>query len=67
VVAVVKATGHPADHVRWEMPLSEAWPYYHAGEVHSGSSFRWPADAEAEAEWLEGIRTRALTLHLRKA
>lgn len=58
---MVQATGYDADHVRWELPLAEAWPYYHAGRMLAGETFRWPEDQAKEAERIEQIRLRALT------
>ena len=54
----MQATGFDADHVRWELPLSEAWPYYHSARLLAGESFRWPQDHQKEEQRLDAIRAR---------
>ena len=55
---MVKATGFDADHVRWELPLSEAWPYYHSERLLAGETFRWPIDHARQEQYLEDLRRR---------
>ena len=54
----VLATRFPEEHfLRWELPLTRGWGYYHAIRVEAGDRFRWPGVRTA-AERLVAERVR---------
>lgn len=58
MVQVVASSGHPAEFVRWEMPLWQAMSYWHAGRVAKGDRFVWPAQKERAREYVASVRER---------
>jgi hypothetical protein len=58
-VAVLMSIGAGTESfIRWELPLSRGWAYYHTARLLDGERCRWPEAATAKAEWLEEVRRK---------
>lgn len=51
MTTIARATGWSESHIRWHLPLSRGWAYYHAQRLHEGERTIWPTALAAEEEW----------------
>jgi hypothetical protein len=58
VTTVARATGWTEHFIRWELPLSRGWAYYHAQRIHEGERTTWPQVFQKEDETFEEIRKK---------
>jgi hypothetical protein len=49
-------TGWPEHYIRWELPLSRGFAYYHAARVLEGERCRWPGQPSAVGKWVNDVR-----------
>ncbi len=45
ILTIASRTGWPEDFLRWRLPLSRGWAYWHAAAIREGIRCRWPAEA----------------------
>lgn len=58
VLAIAASTGWSEYFIRWELPLTRGWSYYHAARLREGEKCVWPETIEREYEWFEKIRRK---------
>jgi len=56
VIVIASKTGWSEDFIRWQLPLSRGWAYYHGARLLEGEDCRWPETRQAVADWLRGVR-----------
>lgn len=64
VVGVSRAMqGGMDDHdIRWNLPLSRGWAYYHAGRLFDGEPMVWPDHRlRRRSRWWDAVRKRFFT------
>ena len=44
VFLLASKTGWAEDFLRWRLPLSRGWAYWHAAVLQSGTPTRWPGE-----------------------
>ena len=58
VIVIASKTGWSEHFIRWDLPLSRGWAYYHGARLLEGERCIWPETRQAAAEWLLGIRSK---------
>ena len=58
VIVIASKTGWSEDFIRWQLPLSRGWAYYHGARLLEGENCRWPETRQAVADWLRGVRRK---------
>jgi hypothetical protein len=53
VIVIASKTGWPERFIRWELPLSRGYAYYHAARVLEGERCRWPGKTGAIGAWVD--------------
>lgn len=58
VMVIASRTGWSEYYIRWELPLSRGWAYYHAARMLDGEAMRFPGGTTQESVWLDSVRER---------
>jgi hypothetical protein len=58
VTVIARATGWSESHIRWHLPLTRGWAYYHAQRLHEGERTTWPAALAAEEDWFDNLQQK---------
>ncbi len=61
-MVIASKSGWSEHFIRWELPLSRGYAYYHAARVLEGERCRWPGAAGPLTRWLDGVRDRVRSL-----
>ena len=56
MLVIASKTGWSEDFIRWQLPLSRGWAYYHAARAMEGERCRWPGRRSAVAQWVDKAR-----------
>ncbi len=56
MIVLASKTGWTEDFIRWHLPLTRGWAYYHAARVMEGERCRWPGRPSAVAKWVDKVR-----------
>ena len=54
-------TGWTESYIRWELPLSRGYAYFHCARLMEGDHTFWPGCADPLEDWIDRIRTWAVT------
>lgn len=49
-------TGWTEEFIRWRLPLSRGYAYFHAARLMEGEDTFWPAASDPVEEWIESVR-----------
>ena len=55
VMVLASRTGWSEQFIRWQLPLSRAWAYYHAANLLDGYRMQWPGAREG---WWQRVLRR---------
>lgn len=58
MIVLASKTGWTEWFIRWGLPLSKGWSYYHAARLLEGERCRWPGGGGAVDGWLDRVRER---------
>lgn len=58
VLAIAASTGWSERFIRWELPLTRGWAYYHAARLMEGQKCVWPEVIADEYEEFEQLRAK---------
>ena len=58
VLAIAASTGWSEYFIRWELPLTRGWAYYHAARLMAGERCVWPEAIEQDYEWFADIEAK---------
>lgn len=56
VVVIASKTGWTEHFIRWELPLTRGYAYFHAARVLEGEHCRWPGRRSSVGKWIESMR-----------
>ena len=66
VIVIASRTGWTEQYIRWELPLSRGWAYYHMSRLMDGDRMRWPGEAHQRRGVLRTVRDWARGLVAKK-
>lgn len=52
---IASLTGWTEEYIRWELPLSRGWAYFHTARIMDGATCHFEEEAEA---WGDSIRDK---------
>lgn len=52
-------TGWTEHFIRWELPLSRGYAYYHTARIMDGEHTQWPGQTDAIHQWAADVRAWA--------
>jgi hypothetical protein len=58
VIVISSRTGWTEDFIRWWLPLSRGWSYYHAARLLDGERHRFPGCATQADAWFDQVESR---------
>ena len=58
VLAIASSTGWSEYFIRWKLPLTRGWSYYHAARLMAGERCVWPEAIAEEYEEFEEMRKK---------
>ncbi len=67
MIVLSSRTGWSEDYIRWWLPQSRGWAYYHAARLLDGEVMRFPGGTTKEGAWLEDVQERFRMLRQRRA
>ena len=57
VMVIARSTGWSEHYIRWSLPLTRGWAYYHAARLLDGRPMSWPeATDPATAGWWQRVQ-----------
>lgn len=59
---IAAKTGWTEKFLRWKLPLSRGFAYYHTARVMEGGQFIWSEQAGAVEEWVDSVRKWAASV-----
>lgn len=65
VIVISSRTGWSEDYIRWWLPLSRGWAYYHTARLLDGVRMRFPGGASRAGAWWEDVEARLEELRSR--
>lgn len=57
VVLAAKGIGSE-EFIRWDLPLSRGWSYFHGARLLDGIAMTFPGGTREEKSWWEGVKNR---------
>jgi len=57
-MVIASRTGWTEDYIRWWLPLSRGWAYYHAARLLDGEAMRFPGGTTKDGAWLDSVEER---------
>lgn len=57
VVVIASKTGWTEYHIRWDLPYTRGYAYFHTSRVLEGERCRWPGIRSAVGRWIDEIHT----------
>jgi hypothetical protein len=58
-MVLASKTGWTEQHIRWDLPLSRGYAYFHAARLMEGDKTQWPGQTAPVEEWLATVRAWA--------
>jgi len=58
VIVIARATGWTENFIRWKLPLSRGWSYFHAARLLDGAPMTIPGGTREDREWWEKIESK---------
>jgi hypothetical protein len=55
-MVIAAKTGWPEHFIRWNLPLSRGYAYFHAARLMEGETTCWPTAPDPVEQWVESIR-----------
>jgi hypothetical protein len=59
VIVISSRTGWSERFIRWELPLSRGWSYYHMSRVLDGDRMRWPEVGRKGNQFMSKLKSWA--------
>lgn len=56
MLVIASQTGWTEDYIRWHLPLSRGFAYFHGARLLEGEDCRWPGGDIEVKNWISNVR-----------
>jgi len=59
IIVIAARTGWTEEFIRWELPLSRGYAYYHAARLLDGERMTWPGGSKKGTQFFDSVKSWA--------